>query len=148
MAQRRLQSGNRLRDRWRLSQGQAALLLCLFLAVRGLVPAGFMPAPLGAGGPYGLCHGNGDSAMLLQWLQREYHQHHGGHHHDDATAHSFADNHCNFSAAAGLAAAPSAELQLFFGGVMAPPPAAIPSAAHRRAYALPHSRAPPVSPIV
>ncbi|AOS96169.1 hypothetical protein AUP74_00700 [Microbulbifer aggregans] len=105
----------------------AALLLALFLAVRGLVPAGFMPAPMDSGSPYGLCHGDARSAFLLQSLAAasnpagEHHhhghqQHHGdhgaavttphsGHDHDPATAQAFADNHCSFAASAALAIA-------------------------------------------
>ena len=148
MAQHRQHSETRLR----LSRGQVALLLCLFLAVRGLVPAGFMPAPLSGGAPYGFCHGDGNSALLLQWLQRDYpqkqggHHHHSGHHHDALTAHSFADNHCNFSAAAGLATAPSADLLLPVAGTALPTPAPATTAALSRAYALPPSRAPPRFP--
>lgn len=148
MTQRRQQG----KSRFRLSRGQAALLLCLFLAVRGLVPAGFMPAPLNAGAPYGFCHGDGNSALLLQWLQREYpkkqsgHQHNNGHHHDALTAHSFADNHCNFSTAAGLATAPSADLLLSVSGTALPIPTPVNTAALSRAYALPPSRAPPRFP--
>ncbi|WP_193162962.1 hypothetical protein [Microbulbifer hainanensis] len=140
------------KSQFRLSRGQAVLLLCLFLAVRGLVPAGFMPAPLSAGAPYGFCHGDGNSALLLQWLQRDYpqkqgeHHHHGGHHHDALTAHSFADNHCNFSAVAGLATAPSPDLLLSVSGTALPVPAPATTAALSRDYVLPPGRAPPCFP--
>lgn len=134
------------RKRCRLPQWQALLLLLAFLCVRGLVPAGFMPAPLSGGAPYGFCHGDGDSALLLQWLQREYHHHHSGHQHDTLTAHSFADNHCNFSAAADLAAAPSVDVRLFTAGATAPTPPPVAAAARGRAYALPLTRAPPFFP--
>ncbi|WP_295800897.1 hypothetical protein [uncultured Microbulbifer sp.] len=94
-----------------------ALLVC-FLAVRGLVPAGFMPAPLSTGGPYQLCHGDSRAAQLLNSLQASpVHEvqpgsHHDGHHqdhqgthgaghdHDPATAKHFADSTCAFAAAA------------------------------------------------
>ncbi|WP_250461384.1 DUF2946 family protein [Microbulbifer litoralis] len=130
----------------RLPRSLALLLLCVFLCARGLVPAGFMPAPLSGGAPYGFCHGDGNSALLLQWLQREYHHHHGGHHHDGLTAHAFADNHCNFSAAAGLAAAPSVDLQVFIAGISTPAAAPTAGAARSRTYTQPPSRAPPRFP--
>lgn len=130
----------------RLPRSLALLLLCVFLCARGLVPAGFMPAPLSGGAPYDLCHGDGNSALLLQWLQREHQHHHSGHHHDELTAHAFADNHCNFSATAGLAAAPSADLQLFVAGVPVLAAGPTTSAADNRAYAQPPSRAPPRFP--
>ena len=93
---------------------QTALLLCCFLAVRGLVPAGYMPAPLSAGTPYGLCHGDSRAALLLNSLQTSqvhdghhsghYGNHHNahsaGHDHDPATAKYFADSTCAFAAAA------------------------------------------------
>ena len=94
-----------------------ALLVC-FLAVRGLVPAGFMPSALSDGGPYQLCHGDSRAALLLNSLQaspvqeghhRGHHAHHhstpdntpgSGHNHDAATAKHFADSTCAFAAAA------------------------------------------------
>lgn len=94
------------------------MLLCCFLAVRGLVPAGYMPAPVLAGTPYGLCHGDSRAALLLNSLQASqvheghHNDHHSGHHggqhnahnaghdHDPATAKHFADSTCAFAAAA------------------------------------------------
>ncbi|KUJ83828.1 MULTISPECIES: hypothetical protein [Microbulbifer] len=116
----------RLRPAARLS---AVLLLALFLAVRGLVPAGYMPAAVASGSLYGLCHGDARSAFLLQSLaaaaepaggQHHHHNHHQGHHgdplasadtphsghdHSPATGQAFADNHCSFAASAALAVA-------------------------------------------
>lgn len=142
---------NRHKSRFgaRLSQWQAALLLCVFLAVRGLVPAGFMPAPLAAGTPYGFCHGDGRSALLLNALAQWEHAHHGhggGHSHDALTAQTFADNHCSFSAGVGLAAAPSVHLPFFSAGATAPTPTPAAPAARVNPYALPPSRAPPRFP--
>lgn len=113
----------RLRPAARLS---AVLLLALFLAVRGLVPAGYMPAAVASGSLYGLCHGDARSAFLLQSLasaesagshhhhHNDHQGHHGdplasadtphsGHNHSPATGQAFADNHCSFAASAALA---------------------------------------------
>ncbi|WP_226703538.1 hypothetical protein [Microbulbifer elongatus] len=80
----------------------AVLLLGMFLAVRGLVPAGFMPAPIAGGSPYELCHGDSRSALLLNLAngdspsdhhQPHYapaHAHHQGHAHENAH-HSMAE---------------------------------------------------------
>lgn len=135
----------------RLSQWQALLLLLVFLSARGLVPAGFMPAAFTAGTPYGLCHGDSRSALLLNALatppQGHHHDHHAnhadGHNHDALTAHSFADNHCNFSAAASVASAPATELDLFIEGatfLALPPSFNLPLSS---SYTLPLIRAPP-----
>lgn len=104
-----------------LPRWQALLLLWVFLSVRGLVPTGFMPAALAAGTPYGLCHGDSRSALLLNTLAnlaREHH--HSGHDHDALTAHSFADNHCIYSAVAGVASAPATVLVVVPSGVSTP----------------------------
>lgn len=97
-----------------INRGLWALLVC-FLAVRGLVPAGFMPSALSdGGGPYQLCHGDTRAALLLNSLQASpvheghHNGHHGNHHpapetghdHDPATAKHFADSTCAFAAAA------------------------------------------------
>lgn len=39
--------------------------LCAAFAIRALVPVGFMPAPLGAGGPFALCHGQSAATYAL-----------------------------------------------------------------------------------
>lgn len=131
------------------------LLLCCFLAVRGLVPAGFMPAPLSLSGlaPYDLCSGDARSALLLDALAQGEHSHHAGeshdnlHNHDDATAQAFADNHCGFSASAGLAMAPVFDIPQLAGSIAQPP--AVPSLGlpWQRNYLQPPQRAPPVFPI-
>lgn len=125
------------------------LLLMCFLAVRGFVPAGFMPAPLAAGVPYDLCHGDSRSALLLSALSSSGHeQHHhssGGGQHHDAIAQAFADNHCGFSASAGLATAPVLVLPAVVA-VGVQPAALLPSPPpSRRFYLHPPPRAPPVS---
>ncbi|SHF24561.1 hypothetical protein SAMN04487965_1729 [Microbulbifer donghaiensis] len=140
----------KLQFRARLSQWQAALFLCLFLclflAVRGLVPAGFMPASLAAGTPYGLCHGDGRSALLLNALAQWEHAHHGaGHDHSALTAQAFADNHCSFSAGAGIATAPTLELAPLFDGGQQPTNAPPRNPPQWRLYVLPPKRAPPIS---
>ncbi|WP_237067769.1 hypothetical protein [Microbulbifer guangxiensis] len=139
----------------------AVLLLALFLAVRGLVPVGFMPAPISSGSPYGLCHGDARSAFLLQSLaaatptgEHHHHGHHGhhgadgsspqtGHDHDPATAQVFADNHCSFAASAALAV----EAQpLNSGGIVQSGLGDAPAAdtyAPSLAYLRPQGRAPP-----
>lgn len=104
----------------------AVVLLGVFLAVRGLVPPGFMPGSATGGSLYELCHGDSRSALLLnlalpsdghrqQHTQSDSagsHQHHSAHgqphtsigadahQHDSATAQAFSDNHCSFSTAA------------------------------------------------
>lgn len=137
------------------------LLVC-FLAVRGLVPAGFMPSALAqGGGPYQLCHGDSRAALLLSSLQAparyDGHDSHGaghhdnpssatdaGHNHDPATAKHFADSTCAFAAAttgtvAGEQAepdAPGARVHQFF--------AALRRSHAQPAYFTPPGRAPPV----
>ncbi len=94
----------------------AVSLLAVFLAVRGLVPNGFMPSAVSAGSLYQLCHGDARSALLLAGIVPPEHGHHShhrqstllssptsAHQHDDATAKHFSDNHCAFSSA-GIAA--------------------------------------------
>ncbi|WP_226664404.1 hypothetical protein [Microbulbifer aggregans] len=101
------------------------VLLGMFLAARGLVPAGFMPAAVAGGSLYELCHGDSRSALLLNLTassgpaphpvhhQTDHETHHGGHslepaqsghQHDSATAQVFSDNHCSFSATVVAAA--------------------------------------------
>ncbi|MCW8126273.1 hypothetical protein [Microbulbifer halophilus] len=130
----------------RLPRGLALLLLCVFLSARGLVPAGFMPAPLSAGAPYDLCHGDSRSLELLNWLADRRDNHRPGHQHDTLTAQSFADNHCNFSAGAILAAAPIAEIPPAIAGVREPIPALPAPPARHRHYTRPPGRAPPFLP--
>ncbi|WP_444906953.1 hypothetical protein [Microbulbifer sp. SSSA008] len=133
----------------RLSQWQALLLLLVFLSARGLVPAGFMPADFAAGTPYGLCHGDSRSALLLNALKANSHSDHHGdhsssHNHDTLTAHSFADNHCNFSAAASIASAPTTELEIVLPGFTQPPSYPAFFRVISNAYSRPLIRAPPV----
>ncbi|WP_444902481.1 hypothetical protein ACJJIG_09705 [Microbulbifer sp. SSSA007] len=141
----------------RLSRWQTLLLLLVFLSVRGLAPAGFMPAAFAAGTPYGLCHGDSRSALLLNALATpptlEHHHNHqaehsSGHNHDALTAHSFADNHCNFSAAATVASVPVADLDLFSEGQT--PRTSTPgfNLVSAVAYTLPLIRAPPRPSII
>jgi len=130
----------------RLSPWQAQLLLCIFLAVRGLAPAGFMPAPIADGTPYDFCHGDGRSALLLQSLSQPHsHRGHHGHGHDALTAQAFADNHCSFSAGAGATAPATLELPPVASGRLSPPIARFRSPLPRRGYLQPPQRAPPFS---
>lgn len=133
----------------RLSQWQATLLLCLFLAVRGLMPAGYMPAPMAAGSLFGLCHGDSRSTVLLQSLARLHaqngHHPHNGHQHNALTAHTFADNHCNFSAGANLATAPALDLTALATGIQPAPGGKYTLFPRRLNHLLPPSRGPPVS---
>ena len=138
------------RHRNNLSRYLWALLVC-FLAVRGLVPAGFMPSALKlGGGPYQLCHGDSRAALLLSNLHASpaddghHYSHSGGHHdnhssaadaghdHDPATAKHFADSTCAFAAATT-------------GNVTGEPadPAAAGTRAHHVFAALRHSHAQP-----
>ncbi|MFV8780871.1 hypothetical protein ACNKU7_00480 [Microbulbifer sp. SA54] len=50
---------------YRLPPWLAVVLLGVFLAARGLVPPGFMPAAVAGGSLYELCHGDSRSALLL-----------------------------------------------------------------------------------
>ncbi len=132
----------------RLSPWQAVLLLCVFLAARGLVPAGFMPAAIAAGTPYDLCHGDSRSALLLNALSRQHsHQGHQGeaHQHGALTAQAFADNHCSFSAGATIAAAPTLELPSLTAGAQPAPDSGLRLPLLRRHYLLPPKRGPPFS---
>ncbi|WP_308365034.1 MULTISPECIES: hypothetical protein [unclassified Microbulbifer] len=128
-----------------LHRWQAVLLLAVFLAVRGLVPAGFMPAPLAGGAPYGYCHGDSRSALLLELLAPRHNGHHhpAGHQHDAPTAQSFADNHCSFSTVATAAVTGTAEVFAGIAGIS--PSFANPTknSAQRHRYFLPPERAPP-----
>lgn len=75
--------------------GRLALiaLACLGLVGRALVPAGFMPAPLGDGWPIKICPGVPGNAFLFG-PTTEAADHHAGHHGDhladDSTSH---ENH-------------------------------------------------------
>lgn len=142
----------------------AVVLLGVFLAVRGLVPAGFMPSAVASGGPYQLCHGDSRSALLLSLATpaTPNDSAHGGHghahghghaqapqasphQHDDATAQVFSDNHCNFSSA-GVSIATGTDLPWSpLPGFTAPVPAAPVARSHHRDYLLPPGRAPPIA---
>lgn len=133
----------------RLPQWQALLLLLVFLSARGLVPAGFMPADFTAATPYGLCHGDSRSALLLNALSTNPHSDHHlshspNHNHNALTAHSFADNHCNFSAAASIASAPTTELEIVLPGFTQPSSYPAFFRVISSAYSRPLIRAPPV----
>ncbi|AMX03746.1 hypothetical protein [Microbulbifer thermotolerans] len=133
----------------RLSQWQAVLLLCLFLSVRGLMPAGYMPAPMATGSLFGLCHGDSRSTALLQSLARLHAQHghhpHNGHQHDALTAHTFADNHCNFSTGANLATAQALDLSAIATGAQPVPGARYTRFPVKLEHLLPPPRGPPAS---
>ena len=60
------------------------------MLVKGIVPTGFMPHPLGAGAPYGLCHDDLHSAALLQVLagQHQASKPHPGHSQDQGSHHA------------------------------------------------------------
>ncbi|MFA0809759.1 hypothetical protein [Microbulbifer epialgicus] len=135
----------------RLSRWQAMLLLLVFLSARGLVPAGFMPAAFAAGTPYGLCHGDSRSALLLNALTNPIQQHHhghqadhlDGHNHNTLTAHSFADNYCSFSVVTNIVSAPATDLGLPSAeAVVATSPFSF-TLAPSSAYTRPLIRAPP-----
>ncbi|WP_444899580.1 hypothetical protein ACJJIX_06365 [Microbulbifer sp. VAAC004] len=142
------------KNRPHLPQWQALLLLLVFLSARGLVPAGFMPAAFSAGTPYDFCHGDSRSALLLNALasqaQDHHHSHggghgeHSGHNHDALTAHSFADNHCNFSAAASLVHVPALDLHFASEGNILPLFSNGINTALSLYYSRPLIRAPPV----
>ncbi|WP_226648868.1 hypothetical protein [Microbulbifer variabilis] len=138
------------KNRPHLPQWLALLLLLVFLSTRGLVPAGFMPTAFFAGSPYGLCHGDSRSALLLNALAnqaQDHHNHddnHDAHNHDALTAHSFADNHCNFSAAASLAHTPTLDLYFTIEGNILPPRSSGIDPALPLHYSRPLIRAPPV----
>ncbi|MCO1332748.1 hypothetical protein MO867_00215 [Microbulbifer sp. OS29] len=135
----------------RLLQWQALLLLLVFLSARGLVPAGFMPAAFTAGTPYGLCHGDSRTALLLNALASNAHSNHHNshtnpatnHNHDALTAHSFADNHCNFSAVASISSSAATELDIALSGFIYSPSLAGFHPALSSPYNRPLIRAPP-----
>ncbi len=107
-----------------------------------------MPAPFTAGTPYGLCHGDGRSALLLNALAQWEHAHHGhsgDHNHDALTAQTFADNHCSFSAGTGIATAPALALPPFSASGNRAPAANTLAPTRQRSYLLPPTRAPPAS---
>lgn len=123
-------------------------MLACFLGVRGLVPAGFMPAAVADGAPYGYCHGDSRSALLLNALAQYHHDHHshaGEHDHDDATAQAFADNHCGFSAGSGVAPAPTLHIPRLATAPSRLPATIARSLPRQRSYLHPPSRAPPLS---
>lgn len=144
------------RSRPQLPAWLAVSLLAVFLAVRGLVPNGFMPSAVSAGSLYQLCHGDARSALLLAGIAPPAHHQHGhhgqsplpalppaGHHHDDATAKHFSDNHCAFSNA-GIAAVGG--LEIYTGAEKIALPArwyAYPNSTPEPAFLTPPGRAPP-----
>jgi hypothetical protein len=92
-----------------------AALVFVGFAMRALTPAGYMPAPIGADGPFALCPNSnpGVSAFLSQAAGTKGH-HHGAHQHN-AQATPGAESktpweYCKFGAASG-AAAPITEIQ-------------------------------------
>ncbi|WGL15587.1 hypothetical protein PVT68_12490 [Microbulbifer bruguierae] len=153
----------------------AVALLGIFLAVRGLVPAGFMPASIAAGSPYEFCHGDSRSALLLNLISAEKHadsgqlQHiftpdhghgHGhhqtaapadpaatnhGHQHDSATAQAFSDNHCNFAASVAFVAGAEKLLWIPLPGSSVSVFRLQTSVITPQYYLLPPGRAPPIA---
>lgn len=134
----------------------AVLLLGVFLAARGLVPAGFMPSAVSSGAPYQLCHGDSRSALLLNLSTPAHREHahgghasgHGDHQHDSATAQVFSDNHCNFSSASVSIAA---RVELHWSplpGFIAPAPTAPETLSLRDEYLYPPGRAPPTASVL
>ncbi len=90
------------------------------LACRALIPAGYMPAPLAAGGPVVLCPGNWSTALLnLPGAPGAHHHHHGTQ--DDSREHT-AWEACAFAAASAafLPVAESATAALVFEQVTPP----------------------------
>ena len=97
--------------RLRRFRGVASLVVLGFLC-RALIPVGFMPAVIGAGGPFALCHGGlaGEFFLRLE-SQREAnattaaasgHDGHAAHEPALAAGHE-AWEHCPFGAAFGAA---------------------------------------------
>ncbi|MBR9912938.1 MAG: hypothetical protein GYB33_21575 [Gammaproteobacteria bacterium] len=128
----------------------SAWLLLAFLLTRACMPAGFMPAALGQGGPVALCPGDLRSARLLALLaddQPHHHQHaehdpSGGH--DGNHGHSAGDFGCEFSVPGVDSALADTWLD-----ALTPAPVSAPLVSWRPlrltplAYRLPLSRAPP-----
>lgn len=151
--------------RYRLPPWLAVVLLGMFLAARGLVPAGFMPAAVAGGSLYELCHGDSRSALLLSLTassgpthhpihdQTGHQAHHdghspepaqSGHQHDSATAQVFSDNHCSFSATV-VAAAHAGQWLPALEQTTAPVTSAAPKYLPRNPhYVRPPGRAPPM----
>ena len=125
-----------------MRRGSRRILLKLAVvafALRAVVPVGFMPAPLGAGGPFILCPG-GPGGIALQSLLGEHMSHAAGEH--EGTTHE-AWEHCPVGAALA-AIAPASEPSIALPRlehVLASPYTAIPwRAAPYSAYL---ARAPP-----
>lgn len=145
----------------------AVVLLGVFLAVRGLVPAGFMPSAVASGGPYQLCHGDSRSALLLSLATpvirgdsaHHGHEHEhghgqpqpphaGAHQHDSATAEAFSDNHCSFSSAGASIAARTELPWSPLPGFAVPAPTVAVAQRPLNHYLFPPGRAPPIALIL
>jgi hypothetical protein len=84
-------------------------------ALRALTPAGYMPAPIGADGPFALCpNSNPGLSLILEQVAGPKAHHHGAHNHN-AQETPGAENkapweNCKFGAASGVVA-PITEIQ-------------------------------------
>lgn len=73
-------------------------LILFGLACRALIPVGYMPAPLAAGGPVVLCPGDYSTALLNLPGARSAHRHHHGGEDPQGAGHTAWDA-CAFAAA-------------------------------------------------
>jgi hypothetical protein len=119
-------------------------LILLGLACRALIPVGYMPAPLTAGGPVVLCPGDFSIALLnLPGVRGAHHHNHHGSQDSRGAGHTAWDA-CAFAAASAafLPVAEYATAALVFEQV--PPPAAPAAVAPYLPAASYSARAPPV----
>jgi hypothetical protein len=79
-------------------------LILLGLAVRAVMPAGYMPAPIGEGGPFVLCPGSLSGATLILAAQAQAAGHHGDQYDHGSGDGSHFWEFCAFGAALGAAA--------------------------------------------
>lgn len=93
----------------RSNPGFLRLALGIFL-VRALIPVGFMPAPLDAGGPFTVCHGGLAGALFEAVSVPPMADHSAAMHHEHAPEPGAEPNpahdgweHCPFGAASGSA---------------------------------------------
>jgi hypothetical protein len=53
-------------------------LAVLFFSIRAVVPVGYMPAPIAAGGPFALCQGTSAATLaMLSMVESKHSMHHG-----------------------------------------------------------------------
>jgi len=124
------------------SNAFSVFALFCYVVSSGIVPPGFMAAPLGSGTAFHLCPGDARSAVVISKLM-DKHEHH--HHHAQAEGgeNASADVGCAFSASAGAVALEANSLPL--DTLLDTPVAVLQSTSFRYSYAWarPPVRSPP-----